>query len=254
MVNERYSEPSVTKPDMLGSFVQRGLLRHQAEAEVLFQITAGSDTTATALRATLLHLITKPKYLEILRREIDSAIEAHLISCPISDADVKRLPFLQACVKEGLRIHPPFTGLLMKEVPRQGDVIHGVFVPGGTKIGHNIWGVQRQPMFGNCPDQFDPNRWMKTSPEREKMEQTLDLVFGHARWGCLGKSIAYLELHKVIFEVCENSYTLCRVLIGDLQLLRQFDFEIADPLRVWSSANHNLFLQKDMWIKITKRK
>ncbi|QKX62566.1 uncharacterized protein TRUGW13939_09727 [Talaromyces rugulosus] len=128
VVDERYGELSVTKSDMLGSFVQRRLPRRQMQAEVLFQITAGSETTATALRATLLHLITKPKYLEMLRGEIYSAIGAHLISCPISDADVKRLPFLQACVKEGLRIHLPFTGLLMKEVPPQGDVIHGVSV------------------------------------------------------------------------------------------------------------------------------
>jgi cytochrome P450 len=254
VVDERYSEPSVTKTDMLGSFVQRGLLRRQATAEVLFQISAGSDTTATAIRATLLHLITKRKYLEQLRREIDSAIETHHISSPVSDADIQRLPFLQACVKEGLRIHPPFTGLLMKEVPKQGEVIHGVFIPGGTKIGHNIWRVQRQPIFGDCTDQFDPNRWMTASPEREKlMEQSLDLVFGHARWGCLGKSIAYLELHKVIVEVCTSFHAPCSVLISDRQLLRQFDFEIKDPLRVWTSANHNLFLQKDMWVKITKR-
>jgi cytochrome P450 len=201
VVDERYSQPSVAMPDMLGSFVQQGLSKQQAEAEVLFQITAGSDTTATAIRATMLYLITKPKHLDKLRREIDSAIVDGHISCPVSDTDVKRLPFLQACVKEGLRIHPPFTGLVMKAVPKQGDVINGVFVPGGTKIGHNIWGVQRHGVFGDCTDQFDPNRWLKTGPERAEMERTLNLVFGHARWGCLGKSIAYLELHKVIVEV-----------------------------------------------------
>jgi len=181
VVGERYQQPSAAMSDMLGSFIQRGLGEQRAEAEVLFQITAGSDTTATAIRATLLYLITKPKLLERLQREIDSAVDEGRISGPLHGSDVRKLPFLQACVKEGLRIHPPFTGLLMKTVPRDGDVIRGVWVSGGTKIGHNTWGAQRHGIFGDDTDQFDPTRWLKTGPERAEMEQTLDLVFGHAR-------------------------------------------------------------------------
>jgi len=70
-----------------------------------------------------------------LRSEIDTAIARQKISSPIRDAEAKQLPYLQACIKEGLRIWPPVTGLMEKEAPPQGDMINGVFVPGGTKIG-----------------------------------------------------------------------------------------------------------------------
>jgi len=58
---------------MLGAFVRNGLSQRRIESEVLFQIIAGSDTTATGLRATILYLITAPRVMEKLRAEIDAA-------------------------------------------------------------------------------------------------------------------------------------------------------------------------------------
>ena len=96
---------------------------------------AGSDTTATAVRATLLFLITTPRVLWRLRAEIDEAVNSGSISNPIKDQEARALPYLQACIKEGLRMFPPVTGLVSKMVPPEGDTINGVFLPGGTDIG-----------------------------------------------------------------------------------------------------------------------
>lgn len=83
----------------------------------------------------MLFLITNPSVLAKLRSEIDSAIRDNRISSPITDAEARNLPYLQACIKEGLRIWPPITGLMEKVVPPEGDVVNGMFVPGGTQIG-----------------------------------------------------------------------------------------------------------------------
>lgn len=190
---------------MLGAFVRHGLTQEQAEAEVLLQITAGSDTTATAIRATMLHLITSPRVMRKLLAEIDAAVADGRISDLITNNEARKLPYLQACVKEGLRIHPPFTGLLMKEVPPEGDTIHGRFVPGGTKIGHNMWSIQRHEVYGADSHMYRPERWLEAGVKRVQMEKVLDLVFGHGRWGCLGKPIAYIELNKVFVEVSQLS-------------------------------------------------
>ncbi len=96
---------------------------------------AGSDTTATAVRAIMLFLITTPRVLWRLRAEIDEAVNSGNISNPIRDQEARALPYLQACIKEGLRLFPPVTGLLTKLVPPEGDTIDGVFLPGGTDIG-----------------------------------------------------------------------------------------------------------------------
>lgn len=70
-----------------------------------------------------------------LRAEIDAAAEKGRISSPIQDVEARTLPYLQACIKEGLRLFPPVTGLMPKVVPPEGDTFNGVFIPGGTEIG-----------------------------------------------------------------------------------------------------------------------
>ena len=77
---------------------------------------AGSDTLAIAIRATLLYNITNPHMQAALLEELSNAS----ISSPITDVESRKLPYLQAVVREGLRVFPPVTGLILKEVPAGG--------------------------------------------------------------------------------------------------------------------------------------
>ena len=74
---------------------------------------AGSDTTATAIRTTFLYIITTPRVLAKLLAEISGAT----LSSPISDVEAKKMPYLQATIKEGLRIWPPAIGLYRQRGP-----------------------------------------------------------------------------------------------------------------------------------------
>jgi cytochrome P450 len=96
---------------------------------------AGSDTSATIIRVMLLHVLTNPMILGKLHAEIDNGIREGRISAPIRDVEARELPYLQACIKEALRLWPPVTGLLQKVTPPEGDTVEGKFIPGGTFIG-----------------------------------------------------------------------------------------------------------------------
>lgn len=64
---------------------------------------AGSDTTATGLRATLRGIISSPLVYEKLLTEINEAAAAGKIPSHdqiISNAQARDLPYLQACIKE----------------------------------------------------------------------------------------------------------------------------------------------------------
>ncbi|EON62757.1 hypothetical protein W97_01982 [Coniosporium apollinis CBS 100218] len=224
--------------DMLGSFIRHGLTREEAESESVLQILAGSDTTATGIRTTMLFLITNPSVLAKLRSEIDSAMRDNRISSPITDAEARNLPYLQAFIKEGLRIWPPITGLMEKVVPPEGDVVNGMFVPGGTQIGYCAWGVHRNTrIFGHDADVFRPDRWLEAQGEQlQSMERNNDLIFGHGRFTCLGKTVAFMELNKVFVE-----------------LLRRFDFTIIDPSNPWKVTNVGMWMQSNMWVRVTRR-
>ena len=76
-------------------FLKNGLTRAEIEHEVVFMITAGSDTTATTMRTTILNLITHPNaYLE-LKREIFKAVREGKVSNPIKYEEARSLPYLQ---------------------------------------------------------------------------------------------------------------------------------------------------------------
>ena len=162
---------------------------------------AGSDTTASAIRSTMLQMCSNHDILHKLRREIASADIAGDI---ISDNEARKLPYLQAVIKEGLRIFPPIAGLMSKEVPPHGDTWNGVFIPGGTRVGYSIWAItRREDIWGADALEFRPERWLNNSPEKVKeMESTLDLIFSYGRWLCLGRTIALIELNKILVEVC----------------------------------------------------
>lgn len=172
-------------------------------AEVLFQIIAGGDTTGGAIRSTLLYIVSNSRVLLKFRAEIDAVVKAGKVSSPISNAESLQLPYVQAVVKEGLRIHPPGSGLTMKRVPKGGDFLDGKFVPEGTRVGHSNWALQRQTdVYGKDADVFRPERWIEADNEqRKEMEKQLDLNFGYGKWGCMGKPVAYMQLNKIFVEV-----------------------------------------------------
>lgn len=131
-------------------------------------------------------------------------INEHRPSQPIiTDTEARAMPYLQAVIKEGLRIHPPVVGLMSKEVPSGGDTFKGQYLPGGTKIGYCAWGIfRRTDIWGEDANEFRPERWLDSPKDQLRlMEGTLELVFGYGRWQCLGKNIALMELNKVLVEV-----------------------------------------------------
>ncbi|TDZ23894.1 Cytochrome P450 monooxygenase lolP1 [Colletotrichum orbiculare MAFF 240422] len=202
VVSKRYGPDAKDERDMLGAFVRHGLTQSEAEQEVLLQISAGSDTTATAIRTTFLYIMTTPHVYYALKKEIASAIGQGRVSSPISLEEAKQLPYLQAVIYEGLRMKSPFTGHCSKEVPAGGDTIDGRYIPAGTRIVQNFWGIlRRYDVFGQDADVFRPERWIEADEAtKDKMLRTTELTFGHGRWGCAGKNIAFLELNKIFFE------------------------------------------------------
>ncbi|KAE8450470.1 hypothetical protein EG329_006200 [Mollisiaceae sp. DMI_Dod_QoI] len=236
IVQKRFEEDDPGKHmDMMGSFIRHGVSRRDAVSEAMLQIIAGGDTTAIVIRAATLFIITNPFVYKRLQAEIDSTQTAKPI---ISDEEARKLPYLQAVIKEGARMWVPATGVMSKVVPPEGDTINGRFIPGGTYIGKCDWAIQRsQKIYGEDSTLFRPERWLEAKGEAlEKMERTLGLVWGYGKYSCLGKNIAWLELNKVFFELFKN-----------------FDIIIADPSNPWNSMNYGLWLQKEMFVKITER-
>jgi hypothetical protein len=215
---------------------------------------AGSDTTATAIRSTILHLITNPRVLEKFREEIASTrFDADIIP----DAVAKEMPYLQAIIKEGLRIFPPVAGLMAKEAPPEGDTWKGVYIPGGTRIGYGAWGIYRnKAIYGDDASEFRPERWLEGPEDKIKeMESTLELIFSYGRYQCLGKPVALIELNKVFVHVSLSMECICLLPTTNIhpQLLTHFDLVVCDPQKPWLVKNPGIFHQSEFWIRANGR-
>lgn len=191
---------------MLGSFIRHGLTQEEAAGEALLQIVAGSDTSASAIRTMMLHIVTNPGIYKMVQAEIDQGINAGGISSPITDAEARRLPYLQAMIKEGLRYNPPAPATMFKQVPKGGDVIDGKYLPEGTQIGGSSLGIQHSKrIYGSDADLFRPERWIEVSDDKlALMNSTVDLCFHFGKYQCLGKSVAMMEFNKIFVEVRFN--------------------------------------------------
>jgi cytochrome P450 len=156
----------------------------------------------------MLCLLTNPVAYRKLQQEIDNAISARTISSPITDAEARKLPYLQAIIQEGLRIKAPAAGPLFKQVPKEGDYIDGKFIPGGTQIGTSPFSIYHsKEIFGQDASIFRPERWLGADPARlEVMSETVSLVFSSGKWQCIGKPVAIMELNKIFVEVGSSHY------------------------------------------------
>ncbi|KAI1375115.1 cytochrome P450 [Hypoxylon crocopeplum] len=237
-VSQRFGPDAKAVPDMLGSFVRSGLSREQCEAESLLQVIAGSDSTAMATRCAVFFLSTTPHAYRRLQEEIDHAVAEGRISSFATYAEAKALPYLQAVINETRRYFPSNVATFPKVVPPKGDTLAGQYVPGGTKIGINQRGLMRnKDMFGPDPDTFRPERWLEATPEqRDKMVRHVDLLFGHGRYMCAGRSLAIMTLNKIIVE-----------------LLRQFDFQLINLTKPWVEEVYTNIFVSNLWMRITER-
>lgn len=181
----------------------------QVLASCASMIFAGSETTAISLSAVFHNLIANPRVYKKLMEELDRAAETGIIADKehkkVSWTEAQKLPYLDACIQESLRVHPAAGLILERVVPPQGIEICGHKIPGGTIVGCNAWVLHRRPeIFGSDVDVFRPERWIEASPEQLKEMKATMFTFGAGARTCLGKNVSLLELYKLVPTFLRN--------------------------------------------------
>lgn len=178
-------------------------------------IIAGSDTTSTAMAATLFYLVRTPTALERVTREVRSKFsdveDIHqgplLTSCT----------YLRACIDEAMRLSPSVGGLLPREVLAGGMTIDGERIPAGTVVGTPHYTIHHNPNYYPDPFVYSPERWIageQFTAQDISLAQSAFCPFSIGPRGCIGKGLAYIEM----------SITLARVLwLYDLRKAQEVD-------------------------------
>ena len=148
------------------------MLIHMTRASTAWtfsNVIAGSDSVGTLMRTTMYNLLVYPHTLQKLYEELRSAN----LSQPFPTySEVRNLPYLDACVQEGIRMHPPFALPFERIVPKGGITILGHYLPEGTAVGGSPYVVNRHKgMFGEDAEFWRPERWLeKDDLHKKKLE------------------------------------------------------------------------------------
>ncbi|KAF1851628.1 cytochrome P450 oxidoreductase [Cucurbitaria berberidis CBS 394.84] len=196
-------------------------------------IAAGSDTTAIALRSVMIHLLQYPDVQAKLHAEIQSAN----LQLPVSFVAANSLPYLNAVIKEAMRLHPSVGLMLARYVPQGGATICGQYIAQGTEVGINPWVLHRDPQVYPQPDIFRPERWLEAEKEHLSLMNKSFLTFGAGAHTCSGRQISLMEVTKVIPT-----------------LLLTYDFKLVEDGRDISFKNRWFTPQKGLKVFITKAK
>lgn len=207
-------------------------------------VSAGSDTTAIALREVIFRILSVGGCLKKVLTEIGTVLQARSAATvsekefkkPITWLEGQSMVYFQAVLKECLRIHPGVGQLIPRDVPAGGLTICGQYLPEGTVVGCNAWTIHRdRGIFGEDADEFVPERWLVDDEERVRAMDNAMFTFGAGSRICLGKNIALLEISKLVPE-----------------LLRRFEITLVDPKRYRLQPGW-LVLQKGLDVKLRMR-
>lgn len=178
------------------------LTRNCIKGLFLYLFVGGTDTTSVGLQWGLAELLNHPKALKKLQEEIDRVVGSDRL---IDDSDIPNLPYLQAVVKETLRVHPPLPLVFRK--CREDSVVNGYKIPKNSRLVLNIYAINRDPNEWTYADEFIPERYLgvesQLAIEPDEMEGMKEhkfcyVPFGGGRRGCPGAGLAAAVLHRTL--------------------------------------------------------
>jgi cytochrome P450 len=145
------------------------------ECVVMELLTAGTETSMYTLEWGITELIRNPTAMKRAQTELETVIGTDRI---VEEADLHKLPYLQAVVKEILRLHPPGPLLLPHGSLDEACQVAGRYdIPPRTKVLVNIWGMGRDPSIWERALEFYPERFLQQQQHSEALKSDLQANF-----------------------------------------------------------------------------
>ncbi|KAH7862581.1 hypothetical protein Vadar_006775 [Vaccinium darrowii] len=154
--------------------------------------TTGTDTNTSTVEWAMAELVKNAKAMTKVRQELVTEINQ---SFP-KNSHLPQLPYLQACVKETLRLHPPAPFLLPHRAFASCKVMNYT-IPKDAQVIVNVWAIGKDPMIWEDPLQFKPERFLNSTLDYKGNDYEF-LPFGAGRRICPGLPMATKHVPLVL--------------------------------------------------------
>ncbi|KAF5345044.1 hypothetical protein D9758_010444 [Tetrapyrgos nigripes] len=225
ILNERRANPT-DKKDLLNTMLNSAdpkTGRHLSDQAIINNLLtfliAGHETSSGMMSFMTYYLIKNPETWRKLQNEVDEVTGGQ----PLQIQDLSKLPYLQAVMRESLRLGP--TAPARAVAPVEDVVLGGkYFVKAGTPCLIQAWMTQRDPaVWGPDANEFRPERML--DGKFETLPPNAWQPFGFGTRGCIGRSFAWQEVLLIMASVAQK-----------------FDLSFVDP-------SYNLELQMGLTVK-----
>ncbi|MED6182747.1 hypothetical protein PIB30_031498 [Stylosanthes scabra] len=178
------------------------------KSTTLILMAGAIDTTSGTLVWILSCMLNNTATIELAQKELDIHVGKERF---VKETDISKLVYIQAIVKETLRLYPTaiFSG------PREFTndcFVNGYYIPKGTQLITNLWKIHTDPSIWSDSLDFKPERFLTTHKNVDVRGNHFELIpFGSGRRICVGLSFAIPVIHLALatflqcFEISKPS-------------------------------------------------
>lgn len=193
------------------------------KALLMDMVVGGTDTSSNAAEFAMAEILNQPEITAKVQQELEEVVGKDNI---VEESHIHKLPYLQAVMKEALRLHPALP-LLVPHCPSETCTVGGYTIPKGSRIFVNVWAMQRDPSIWENPLKFDPERF-----------------YNNTKWDFSGSDFNYFPFGSGR-RICAGIAMAERMVMYSLAtLLHSFDWELPRGEKMDLSEKFGIVLKK----------
>lgn len=202
------------------------------KATSLNLILGGSDSTTVALIWAVSVLLNNRHVLEKAQAELDTVVGKDRL---VDESDIKNLVYLQAIVKETLRLYSPSAFIPFRAAIEDCTISPGYNIPAGTRLMVNVWKIHRDERVWSEPNEFKPERFLTTHKDIDLKGQNFEFIpFGSGRRACPGVALGLQSMHLALASLL-HCFDITNISNEDVDMTESFGMlnSKATPLQVY---------------------
>ncbi|XP_065857629.1 iridoid oxidase-like [Euphorbia lathyris] len=154
----------------------------------------GTETTSSTTEWVMTELFRNPESMRRVKEELNRVVG---LKRNVEESDIDQLPYLQAVIKESMRLHPALPLLVPRNALEDTNFM-GYVIPKDTQVFVNTWAIGRDSEVWEDPLSFKPERFLGSNVQYMRGQNFELLPFGSGRRICVGYPLAHQIIHLTV--------------------------------------------------------
>lgn len=156
------------------------------------------DTTTSTIEWAIAELLKDKDALSKVQEELKYASNSSVVS----EIQLSKCSYLNACIKETLRLHPVVPLLIPRRAYDTCEIMNYT-IPQNTQIFVNVWAIGRDPKVWDDPFSFEPERFIGSNMDFKGQDFEF-IPFGAGRRMCPGLPVGIKSVQLILASLVKR--------------------------------------------------